>query len=135
LTAENKNSLHNQRASFWAAALFLFNLTGVSTTWIDWGPFWNGYVLDITGPAWTYILFRGLFTEEHDNRWTRSFTPVRTFVLFITASFGIETMQYFKIYPSTFDPWDFVAYASLLTPLFLLDYRQSLQISEHKKRR
>lgn len=33
----------------------------------------------------------------------------------------IETMQYFKIYDSTFDPWDLLAYVSILIPLFLID--------------
>jgi len=37
--------------------------------------------------------------------------------------FGIETMQYFKIYNSTFDLWDFLAYISILFPLYLIDIR------------
>jgi len=34
---------------------------------------------------------------------------------------GIETAQYLELYDSIFDPWDFVAYASLLIPFYLID--------------
>jgi len=30
-------------------------------------------------------------------------------------------LQYFKIYDSTFDTWDFLAYIFVLVPLFLID--------------
>jgi len=30
-------------------------------------------------------------------------------------------MQYFELYDATFDPWDLVAYISILLPLFILD--------------
>ena len=115
---------HNQMAPYWAIALAFFGLTGLSTTWIDLGSFWKGYVLDMTGPAWNYIMFRGLFTTYKSNYWTRFFTPIRTFTIFVFVSFSIEIMQFFKIYEATYDPWDFLAYISLLVPLFLLDVRQ-----------
>ncbi len=75
----------------------------------------------MTGPAWSYILFRGRFTAKKDNWWTRFFTPIRTVIIFIAVCFGIEAAQYFHLYDATFDPWDFLAYVSLLIPLFLLD--------------
>lgn len=93
----------------------------MATVWINGGSFWKGYVLDMTGPAWNYILFRGLFTEYAENAWTRFFTPSRTLVIFLVVCFGIELMQYLELYASTFDPWDFLAYISILLPLFLLD--------------
>ena len=104
-------------------AMVIFGITGISTTWIDLGNFWKGYVLDIMGPAWNYILFRGLFTAKADNAWTRFFTPVKTLIIFLVVCFGIEAAQYFKLYEATFDPWDLVAYTSLLTPVFLLDLK------------
>jgi len=64
----------------------------------------------MTGPAWNYILFRGLFTAEANNAWTDFFTPVRTLVIFLLVCFGIESMQYLKIYDSTFDTWDLLPY-------------------------
>jgi len=92
---------------------------------IDLGPFWRGYVLDMTGPAWNYILFRGLFTYRADNAWTRFFTPRRTLLIFLFVCAGIEAAQYFRLYEATYDPWDFLAYISILVPVFLLDLRQS----------
>lgn len=99
----------------------LLGVMGLSTIWIDLGDFWKGYVLDMTGPAWNYILFRGLFTAKTDNAWTRFFTPARTLIIFLLVCFGIETMQYFEIYNSTFDPLDLLAYCSILIPLFFID--------------
>lgn len=116
---------HDKFAPCWAAAIVVLGVTGLSTIWFDLGAFWKGYVLDMTGPAWNYILFRGLYTAWADNVWTRFFTPVRTFVIFILVCFGIEAMQYFKIYDSTFDPWDLAAYVSILTPLFIIDLIQN----------
>ncbi len=115
--------LHDKYAPYWAAALMILGITGLSTIWFDFGSFWKGYVLDITGPAWNYILFRGLFTAKKDNAWTRFFTPERTLIIFALVCTTIESMQYFKIYDSTFDPWDFLAYFSVLIPLFINDKR------------
>jgi len=117
----SRNDLHNRRAPYWAAALFLLGITGVATIWIDLGPSWGAYVLDITGPAWNYILFRGLFTEFKSNRWTRFFTPTTTVLIFIVVCFGIEGAQYLDLYESTYDPWDLLAYLSLLLPLYSID--------------
>lgn len=116
---------HDKFAPWWAAAIIVLGTTGLSTIWFDLGAFWKGYVLDMAGPAWNYILFRGLYTAWADNAWTRFFTPVRTIIIFLFVCFGIETMQYFKIYDSTFDWWDLLAYVSVLIPLFILDLKQN----------
>jgi len=94
---------------------------GLSPTFFDTGKIWSGYALDMAGPAWVYILFRGLFTAYANNAWTRFFTPIRTFLILLTCSFFIEGLQYFEVYKSTYDPLDFVAYGSILIPVFLLD--------------
>lgn len=112
---------HDRHAPIWAIGLFLLCTTGLATISIDLGTFWKGYVLDMTGPAWNYILFRGRFTSKSENFWTRFFTPWKTIVIFIAVCFGIEVGQFFGMYESTFDPWDFVAYVSILIPLFILD--------------
>ncbi|WP_299582976.1 hypothetical protein [uncultured Sunxiuqinia sp.] len=115
--------MHDKYAPYWAIALILLLGTGLSTIWFDLGAFWKGYVLDMVGPAWAYVLFRGLYTTTVDNIWTRFFTPNRTLIIFFIVCFGIETLQYFKIYDSTFDFWDLLAYISILTPLFVIDSR------------
>lgn len=116
---------HDDRAPFWAVGLFIFLITGLSTIWIDLGSFWRGYVLDMTGPAWNYILFRGLFTIQANNIWTRFFTAKKTYIIFVGVCILFEGIQYFNLYESTYDPWDFLAYFSILTPLFILDLRFS----------
>jgi len=115
------NDRHDKFAPFWAVALIVLCGTGLATVCFDLGGFWKGYVLDMTGPAWSYILFRRLFTSYSKNEWIRFFTPKKTVVIFILVAFGIETAQYFRLYEATFDPWDFPAYISILIPLFLID--------------
>ncbi len=118
---ENIKKRHNKYAPYWAIALVTLGVLGLSTIWIDLGKFWKGYVLDMVGPGWNYILFRGLYTAKANNIWTRFFTPNRTLIIFIAVCFGIETLQYFKVYNSTFDFWDLLAYISILVPLYLID--------------
>jgi hypothetical protein len=117
---------HDHFAPYWALALVLLGATGLATIWVDLGAFWKGYVLDMTGPAWSYILFRGLYTGYAENAWRRFFTPGRTLAAFLLVLAGIEGMQYLSIYEATFDPWDFLAYGSVLIPLYFLDaYQQT----------
>jgi hypothetical protein len=126
----NPNIIHNKYAPYWAGALFIFWAVGLSTIWIDLGAFWKGYVLDMVGPAWNYILFRGLFTAKADNIWTRFFTADRTFTIILLTSILIETAQYYHLYDAVYDKWDFIAYISILLPLFLLDKRQNSKKNE-----
>ncbi len=88
------NTIHNKYAPYWAATLVLLLIAGLSTLWFELGTFASGYLVDMVGPAWTYILFRGLYTTKADNVWTRVFTPTRTFIILSTACFGIEFLQY-----------------------------------------
>lgn len=119
--SQSIESRHNKFAPYWAIGFLVLCLTGLSTIWIDGGPFWKGYVLDMTGPAWAYILFRGRYTAAASNTWTRFFTPGKILILFTLALFSIEGAQYLKLYDATFDPWDLLAYVSILFPLYLLD--------------
>jgi hypothetical protein len=112
---------HNRYAPWWAIAMSILLVTGLSTIWFNGGNFWKGYVLDMVGPAWNYILIRGLFTAKQDNRFTRLFTPATTLLVLLGVAFGIETMQYFRIYEATYDPLDFAAYSSIIVPLFIID--------------
>jgi hypothetical protein len=57
-------------AQWWAIILVILGTAGISSAWIRLGTFWNGYILDMTGPAWNYILFRRLFTVKTENAWS-----------------------------------------------------------------
>ena len=114
-------SLHNQYAPYWAAAMITLVVIGLLLSWLKPGGFWKAYVLDMVGPAWNYILVRGLFTAKAENIWTRFFKPTRTILIILAAAFTIESIQYFNLYDSTFDPWDFLAYSSILIPVYLID--------------
>ena len=111
-----RRKIHNKYAPFWAVVMFLTCLCGILTIYIDLGAFWKGYVLDICGPAWNYILLRGLFTRYKENLWTKFFTPLKTFLIIVTLCFFIEFLQYLKIYDSVFDPLDLAAYLLLIMP-------------------
>lgn len=115
------NNAHDKYAPCWAIILVILMITGLSTLWYKEGSFWNGYILDMVGPAWTYILFRGLFTTKADNIWTRFFRPTKTLIILLVVVYGIEILQYFKVYYATFDPLDIVAYSSILVPIFIID--------------
>ena len=119
--ADDRARRHAARAPYWAAALVIFCSIGLLTTVLHRPGFWDGYVLDMVGPAWNYILIRGLFTSSRNTAWTRFFSPTRTLVLFVAFCFGVEAAQYLELYDSTFDPLDLPAYVSLLTPCYLLD--------------
>ncbi|PLX09859.1 MAG: hypothetical protein C0596_00835 [Marinilabiliales bacterium] len=115
-------SLHNKYAPYWAIAMLISGFIGLAPLWFDVPSVWSSYGLDAFGPAWNYILFRGLFTVEADNKWTRFWTPIRTFLVFIFFSFSIEILQYFEVYDSTFDPLDLLAYCLVLIPVFIIDF-------------
>ena len=82
--------------------------------------FWSSYVLDIVGPAWVYILFRGLFRRE-PTALSKYFTPEVTVVSFTAICFLIEWAQYLQIYEAHFDPLDLLAYVSVLWPVYFID--------------
>jgi len=122
---------HDKYAPYWAVALLILWAIGILTILTDLGYFWKGYVLDMVGPAWNYILFRGLFTAKANNIWARFFTAQRTVVIFLIVCVAIETAQYFKLYDAIFDVWDFLAYVSILIPLFLIDLKLIKQSEEY----
>jgi hypothetical protein len=117
------SAIHNKYAPYWAILFIILLVTGLSTQWHKAGGFCNGYVLDMAGPAWTYILFRGLFTKYADNKWTRFFKPKMTFISILTVAYSIELLQYFEVYESTYDVADLLAYLSILLPVFIIDQR------------
>ena len=82
----------------------------------------------MVGPAWNYILLRGTYTPKN-TPFSKIFTPIRTFLLISGVCIAIETSQYYQIYEAYFDPYDYLAYISLILPFFLVDIR--LENSPH----
>ena len=105
----------------WKIAIMLFGTIALLSGLVKDPGFWSSYVLDIVGPAWNYILLRGLYTSNKSTFMSLKFTPeTAAFIIFGTCVL-VETAQYFKLYDAYFDPYDFLAYVSLLLPCYLLD--------------
>jgi drug/metabolite transporter (DMT)-like permease len=106
---------------WWAAALVLLGSVGLATGIISGPRFWNGYVLDIVGPAWNYVLVRGLFSKSQPAMLSKFLNPEAAIILIASACFLIEAAQYLELYDASYDPLDFVAYVSLLIPCYMVD--------------
>jgi hypothetical protein len=106
---------------FWAAALVALGTIGLATGIVRAPGFWSSYVLDIVGPAWNYILIRGLFSKRQPAMLSRFFTPEAALFSLIAVCFLIEAGQYIRLYEAHYDPYDFLAYVSLLVPCYAVD--------------
>ena len=105
----------------WKIVLVVLAGIGLSTGLVKTPGFWTSYVLDIAAPPWNYILIRGLFTSKKTTFFSIKFKPETAALLIIGIACLIETAQYFKIYAAHFDPYDYIAYISLLLPCYLID--------------
>jgi hypothetical protein len=106
---------------FWKIVLICFGLVALSSGLFRESKFWSGYVLDLTGPAWIYMLIRGQYKSEDATFLKIKFSEELALFLVIALSFAIEMMQYFEWYDSTFDPLDFLAYFSGVFVIYLID--------------
>jgi len=98
-----------------------FGTIGLATGVLRIPGFWSSYVLDIVGPAWNYILLRGLFSRTQPAMLSRFLPPEAVLVIIVTACFLIEAAQYLQLYEAHYDPFDFIAYASLVVPCYTID--------------
>jgi len=106
---------------FWKIALIFLGLTALSTGLVKDSEFWTGYVLDITGPAWCYILIRGRYKENNTSFFGIRFSAWAAFLLILGVCFIVESLQYIELYESTFDPIDYPSYFSLIIVVFSID--------------
>lgn len=106
---------------FWKISLILSGSTVLATCLIRAPGFWSSYVLDMSGPAMGYMLLRVQYTPKQSTFLSYKFSPELAVLLIFGICFVIETSQYFKLYKAHFDPYDYVAYLSLLLPCFLID--------------
>ena len=105
----------------WKVALIALGTIGLLSGLIKKPGFWSSYLLDMVGPAWIYILLRVLYTSGSSSFLSLKLTPIAAFLSIFGICATIETSQYFKIYDAHFDPYDYIAYTSLLLPIYLLD--------------
>ena len=94
---------------------------GLATCFARVRGFWSSYVLDMAGPAWNYILIRGLFSKRQPAMLSRVLNPTAAISTIAGACFLIESAQYLRLYDAHYDPYDFVAYISLVLPCFVID--------------
>lgn len=113
---------------FWKTALIILGSLAILTCFIRISDFVSGYVLDMVGPAMGYILLRVQYTSKQSTFLSFKFTLGLTALLISGICFLIETSQYFNLYDAYFDPWDYLAYISILIPCYLIDR----YISKHK---
>ena len=104
----------------WKVSLVLLGVISLSTGRSKRPGFWTSYVLDMAGPAWNYILIRGQYSAKKTFLSFR-FSPEFALFLVVGICFLIETSQYFKLYNAHFDPWDYIAYVSIVIPCYLID--------------
>ena len=112
---------------FWKSTLIITGLSGLYAAFGGEPGFRTSYLLDMAGPAWNYILIRGQFNSTGKSILPIQIPPAAAFFLIGGICFIIETMQYFKIYDAHFDPFDYLAYVSLLFPLYLIDRWQQVR--------
>jgi len=106
---------------YWKAAIITLGTIALATCLVRIPGFWSSYVLDIVGPAWIYILVRGLFSRAQPAMLARFLSPEAALVIMMAACFLIEAAQYFQLYEAHYDPYDFLAYVSLLLPCYAID--------------
>jgi len=105
---------------FWKITIIALGSIGLLTCIIKQSGFWSSYMLDIVGPAWIYILIRSRY-NNNGTFLSFKFKPENALVLCLGICILIEIGQYLNLYPSHFDQWDFLAYASLIVPIYILD--------------
>ena len=120
MTKMTGQTTRNQ-AQFWKVLVILLGIVSLSSGLVKSPGFWSSYLLDIVGPAWGYVLIRAQYKGGSQRFINIRFSAEGAFLLVIGISFGIETLQYFEVYPSTFDPYDLLSYFSGALVVYIMD--------------
>jgi hypothetical protein len=115
------NKINAKTTIFWKIAVIVLGLTSLSSGLVKGSEFWSGYVLDICGPAWCYVLIRVQYKNSSSTFLSVKFSPLLALSLITGICFIVEAMQYLEIYQATFDPYDFLAYFSGIFIVFMVD--------------
>ena len=88
--------------------------------------FATNHLADVAGPAWLYVVFRGLAEPQKRTRLGRVLgaTPERAAAILFVGSSATELTQLFwpsGLFPGRFDSLDIAAFAIGILPLYLID--------------
>ena len=101
--------------------MFAFGAVVIVAEFVQVSGFFGSYMIDIFGPAFVYIYIRGLYSKERRTRfWSFASPEIAAFGILAICSL-VEMAQFFRLYNKHYDPYDFIAYASLLLPCYGLD--------------
>lgn len=115
------DKIEKRQVRFWKTSVIILGIISLSTGLYKGSGFWTSYVLDITGPAWGYVLIRAQYRLNSERFMNIRFSPEIAFLVIVGICFIIETMQFFEIYNSTFDPYDLLSYFSGIFVVYVID--------------
>lgn len=113
--------IKSKTVRIWKVVLIVLGIVSLSSGLVKTPGFWSSYLLDIAGPAWGYVLLRTQYIAGDSGFLSIRFSPEMALMIILIICFLIETAQYFEIYDAHFDPYDYLAYISVLLPVYLID--------------
>jgi len=101
------------------------NMTGTAA------GFATDHLADLVGPAWLYVVFRGLAEPAKGSRLRQLLgaSPERAAIVLFAGSTATEITQIFwpsGVFAGRFDPLDISAFALGILPLYLIDKRHEV---------
>ena len=105
----------------WKGVVISLGLISLSSGLLKIPGFWSSYLLDITGPAWGYVLLRAQYKSKDARFLSIKFNPEGALLTITIICFAVETAQYFELYEAYFDPYDYLAYISGIFIVYLFD--------------
>ena len=118
---ETHRMIKSKTVRIWKVVLIVLGIVSLSSGLVKTPGFWSSYLLDIAGPAWGYVLIRTQYIAGDSGFLSIRFSPEMALMIILIICFLIETAQYFEIYDAHFDPYDYLAYISVLLPVYLID--------------
>jgi len=113
--------IKSKAVRIWKVVLIVLGIVSLSSGLVKTPGFWSSYLLDIAGPAWGYVLLRTQYIPGDSGFLSIRFSSEMALMVILIICFLIETAQYFEIYDAHFDPYDYLAYISVLLPVYLID--------------
>ena len=113
--------IKSKAVRIWKVVLIVLGIVSLSSGLVKTPGFWSSYLLDIAGPAWGYVLLRTQYIPGDSGFLSIRFSSEMVLMVILIICFLIETAQYLELYDAHFDPYDYLAYISVLLPVYLID--------------